>query len=250
MVFYGVIILSVFIIGKRRIKVSYNDIDGDVHCSPVTLRPDTFSQWKSGQNIIRLLQPDGVAVYTFDDITGGGEYRAVCDTDSRKLRDQNDDKILEIEATQAVLEAMKSEYPDAHVHHNLMFGKKLSELKMEVDGLVHGHVHNPTIACMVDCKYNPRDTDVDKVLARSKKLLGYIENKEVFPFSKSGTLLDKAVTVPFNHFHNVNRVVPCLGGKLFHKDVIEYCHKKGVFPVYPSGARYCTKAIKSFLKHL
>lgn len=214
----------------------------------VILTPSTMTEWKSGFDVKYLQQPDRVDVCFFSDLVDGGQYRAVCNSDAWKHRDQVDDAILEVEAAQYVLSAVTEFYPDAHVHHNVRLketcGKKLMR---EYDAIVHGHELSPTVGFLVEAKYVPHPDDIGELLDRAKELEKWLQAKKVYPASE-GTLSSTRKPLDLSHLFNIQRVVPVLAGKLFHQVNLDESVSRGVLLLYPSGARYAVKGLSALLK--
>ena len=229
-------------------SVTFESQDGDPIMRKVTLTPSTMTEWKSGFDVKYLQQPDRVDVCFFSDLVDGGQYRAVCNSDGWKHRDQVDDAILEIEAAEYVLSAVTEFYPNAHVHHNVQLkdtsGKKLMR---EYDAIVHGHELFPTVGFLVEAKYVPHPNDIGKLLDRATELERWLQAKKVHPASE-GTLMSKRKPLDLSHLFNIQRVVPVLAGKLFHQVNLDECVSRGVLPLYPSGARYAIKGLSALLK--
>ena len=201
--------------------------------------------------IVSLRQPDDINVSLFSDLVNNGEYRALRKSDGWKHRNQVDDSILEVEASNHLLSALAEQYPHSHIHHTVrLFDDSGNRPFRWYNALIHGHDNEDTsVGFLVEGKYVPHPNDIDNLLTRAAELEGWLKARKSFP-AKEGTLAGLQRDLDFTHLFNVQRVVPVMAGKLFHHVNMDECVAKGVLPVYPSGARYAVSGLGSFLKKL
>ena len=193
-----------------------------------------------------LEQADGKQFFGFEDIEDGVTYKANCQSDSWKRRGEVDDQILEMEASNYLLELYRD--TNCHLHPNLkLFRREGGNVLREYDFFLHGDLVEPTFGILLEAKTVPHPKDVDNLVKRSLELEGYFKNRDNY-FATAGTLLKKQNTVDFKHFYNVKKVYPVLAGKLFHEINIDQFIKSVVMPMYPSGSRYIIKGLETFLK--
>ena len=230
------------------IHVTFEAEHGIPTTQKFTLSSSVLADWMKRHKIVSLRQPDDGNVDLFSDLVNNGEYRALCKTDGWKHREQVDDSILEVEASNKLLSALAEHFPHSHLHHNVrLFDESGKRPLREYDALIHGHEIAPSIGFIVEGKYVPHPTDVHDLLYRAAELQGWLKAGRNFP-AKEGTLNGLQRPMNFQHLFNIQRVVPVLAGKLFHQVNIDECVSQGVLPVYPSGARYVVRGLSSFLK--
>ncbi len=208
-----------------------------------------FEGWLTRHQIVHLRQPDNLSIDQFSDLVNNGEYQAFCKSDGWKHRDQVDDSILEVEASNHLLSALAEHYPHSHIHHNVrLFDESGKRSFREYDAFIHGHeIIAPSVGFLIEGKSVPHPRDIDNLLHRAAELEGWLKAGKSFP-AKEGTLTGLQKDMDFQHLFNVQRVVPVMAGKLFHRLNIDECVAKGGLPMYPSGARYAVGGLSSFLK--
>ena len=71
--------------------------------------------WFKRHQIVHLRQPDNLSVDQFSDLVNNDEYRAYRKSGGWKHRDQVDDSILELEASNHLLSALAEHYPHSQM---------------------------------------------------------------------------------------------------------------------------------------
>ena len=183
------------------------------------------------------------------DLVNNGEYRALCKLDGWKHRDQVDESILEVEASNHLLSALAEHY--SHSHHNVrLFDESGKRSSRKYDALIHGNeIISPSISFLIEGKYVPHPSDIDNLLYRAAELKGRLKARKSFP-AKEGTLSGLQRDMDFQHLFNIQKVVPVMKGKLLHHVNMNECVAKGVLPVNSSETRYAVGGLGSFLKKM
>eukprot|EP01036_Dinobryon_divergens_P033877 gene33877-43765_t len=218
---------------RKIIRVAFESDHGIPTSQTYTLSSSSaFEGWFTRHQIVHLRQPDNLSVDQFSDLVNNGEYRAFCKSDGWKHRDQVDDSILEVEASNHLLSALVENYPHSHIHHNVrLFDESGKRSFREYDALIHGHdIIAPSVGFLIECKYVPHPRDIGNLLHRAAELEGWLKAGKSFP-AKEGTLTGLQQDMDFQHLFNVQRVVPVMAGKLFHHVNMDECVAKGVLPV-------------------
>jgi hypothetical protein len=166
------------------------------------------------------LSLNGKMVDKLDDVVDGAVYDLVgglyTATKTNATRAQVDSKLVEIECSMAVRDAM---YPKgtAHMHLNYKL-KGGGEDKAEYDSIVHGNENDP-MACVLETAYSPQPDKVDKLLAKIE-------------------LLKESARSPLSHFHKTTTFIPVLGGRFWSKETTAKCKANNIWRVKPSGTSY------------
>ena len=153
-----------------------------------------------------------------------------------------------MEVTLSLLTQMKNEYPNCHLHQNVIVRKDSDKFNVvqQLDGILHGHLTAPTFALVVEAKTSIHPNHLDEVLERVTLFTGYVSKAHMYNFS-TGWGPDLPLS-SFTHFSNVQRVIPCLAGRRFPDILINRGLDRGIIPVFPSGARYVAKGLELLRK--
>jgi hypothetical protein len=213
------------------------------------LTKESFDGFMSRRAFKSLIQPDMKFVNDFSSLVDGGEYRVDQGYNFIK-RSQDEDKIVEIESSYAMDDYVKKDYPDAHLHQNLIIyenqgGKKL----IEIDAISHGSVDKPTFALLLESKFKVHQNDIDKVnlkVASFEKLILSSKSNNNNLYATLGSYQPKEFSL--SHFHNVREIYPILSGSLFRPELINLCHDKKVSTISPSGAKYAVKILHKLFR--
>ena len=203
-----------------------------------SLTEELFDKFFIKRNFIsKLIQPDGQSIYRFKELVDGGFYRAVSAFGHQGNRYQVDDQILEIESSNFLVDAIRKDSPNVHTHQNLtVYPYNDTKASAQFDAVVHGDVADDTFAIVLEAKYKVHREDFKKVLDTVKLFESFRDSPSLYSCTSGYDIT--VPKVPFDHYNNVRRVVPCLAGKHFPPELVEACKKVGIIPIYPSGARY------------
>ena len=167
------------------------------------------------------LSLNGKMVDKLDDVVDGAVYDLVgglyTATRTNATRAQVDSKLVEIECSMAVRDAMY-EKGTAHMHLNYKEKNEVGKDKLECDSIVHGNENDP-IAYVVETAYSPQPDKVDKLLAKIE-------------------LLKESARSPLSHFHKTTTFIPVLGGRSWSKETTAKCKDNNIWRVKPSGTSY------------
>lgn len=152
----------------------------------------------------------------------GGHYQAL---QERRLRDQVEDKVLELETALAIRNELG---PTAHLHPSCIFyDEKLNPIK-EIDGVVV-HVDDAfsqeSTAYIVEAALSPQLNKVGKLQSTVQTFMTLAPRHE--------------------HFKMVTRFIPVLGGRHWSSEVITKSQQAGQWRVSPSGAGYIVSRVFS-----
>lgn len=226
---------------RKKLTLTFEAFEASGH--PVTCRTFSFTKnefdvYMLRQHIIELVRADDQAIALFyDDLEDGGCYRAVTDLDAMKNRYQVDDQVLEIESSHYLVDALRPTFTTVHLYQNLvLYTGNTRDSSAQFDAVIHGATSGNTFAVVLEAKYNVHPDDIKAAKAKAVLFESYL----AFPslYSCTSGYDRNAPKIPFDHYSNIKKVVPCLAGIFFPPELVEICKEEGVIPIYPSGARY------------
>mmetsp|Transcript_26154 Transcript_26154/g.37448 ORF Transcript_26154/g.37448 Transcript_26154/m.37448 type:complete len:289 (+) Transcript_26154:30-896(+) len=235
---------------KKRIQISF--LPSEFFDCPAEVRIFTMNEktWRDvfkGHFIARLVTPTEEPVTDFDDMEDGGCYRAVRTFDPLLKSSQVDADVLEQEAALSLLSNISGNYPNCHLHQNVkLYENSSNKMAQQFDGILHGHLMEPTYAIIMEAKTSIHPNHFDEVLKKVAAFKTYVSEAPNYNFS-TGWQPNKALS-SFTHFSNVQHFIPCLAGRRFPENLVEECVVKGIMPVFPSGARYVAKGMELLRK--
>ena len=167
------------------------------------------------------LSLNGKMVDKLDDVVDGAVYDLIgglyTATKTSATRAQVDSKLVEIECSMAVRDAMYKK-GTAHMHLNYKGKDAEGKDKFECDSIVHGNENDP-MAYVLETAYSPQPDKVDKLLVKIE-------------------LLKESARSPLSHFHETTTFIPVLGGRLWSKETTDKCKANNIWRVKPSGTSY------------
>ena len=249
-----IIIIILVPVYQKTISVVFpaiEDFDMEAKCERITLSKEAFSRWWDSKQVSSLKTNGSAEVYDFNELKEDIVYRAKFKFQDERHRHQIDDQVAELEALESLRLSVLPYFPDAHTHSSfeLRDGKKSIA---EYDGaisLIHSSKENisGTTCLLMDTKYKVHIADVERVLKRVAVFQNYIKEKKEFEMV-STSLNYREPLGNFSHFHGVDRVIPCLSGVHFNKEVKASCAQNGIVTIFPSGSRYLVKSLKLLLQ--
>jgi hypothetical protein len=217
-----------------------------------TFDDKSLESFKRGFDVKALEQPDGVMIFTFEDLIDGGVFRMIRKFDEQTRRYQVDGEVLALEASLALTEQLRQRLETVHLHQNLkVFESYKKDPSQQFDAIIHGDIKadnndNATFAIVMEAKTKVHENDFERVLQKANTFTSYLNASQ--SLSCTTGFNPDATKSPFNHFSNVKVVVPCLAGRHFPAELVDSCYAKGILPVFPSGSRYTSKMVKMMSK--
>ena len=180
-----------------------------------------------------VLNEDSNPITSFSGLKHGGSYRIKFKLQYERIRCQLDDHILQIESSFFLENELKNIFPRIHTHNNLIVSEEGIH-KAEFDCIIHGDLKlsTETIGFLVEAKYCFNEKDIPRILEKVKKLEWFIKEKVNWDCTLNGKEFS------FKHFHNMNKIIPCVASAYFPPELIKKCHENGFITIAPSGMRY------------
>ena len=220
---------------------------------PITTQTESLTEemfddfYLKGNDVMKLIRADGnMSVYRFKELEEGGSYRAVTPHDDYKNRFYINDKVLVVEAAHYLADILRPTCSNVRIDLSLRVYagedkhtsriRVVGEYSTSFDSVIHGDVAGKAFAIVLEATTRVNADDIDAVLKKVELFRSFLA-----PPSPIYCTTGYDITVPkvpFDQYKSVTTVVPCLAGRFFPPDLVEACKRKGIIPIYPTGAHF------------
>ena len=214
-----------------------DDLNRPITTQTRSLTEENFDLFWQRYRLKTLFQADGEEVYLFKDVEEGGSYRAVTEHENWTNRFYRNEQVLLVETAHYLADALRSTC--SNVHMDLTLGVYAGEdhdvyPPVWFDAVIHGEVSGSAFAIVLELTTNANpDLDIDTVLEKAELFRSFLSSPSPI-YCDAGYGIPR---VPFE-YKNVTTVVPCLAGRFFPPELVEVCIRKGIIPIYPTGAHF------------
>jgi hypothetical protein len=206
-----------------------------------SLLQKNFNQFMLGYHLVSLIQSDGCGIFDFEQIEAGEVYQSTKSTDRFEKRFASEDQLHEIECGHALAEFAKPEFLDSEVVHNVLVLDR-AKIHAQFDAVVFGRTAKETIAIVMEAKFKVHEHDFKEATAAAEKFEVFVKSHASYRYvsTYNPVIISDAMahSRAFSRFSDVSRVIPCLAGRHFTPEHVQSCSKKGIIPLFPSGARF------------
>eukprot|EP00457_Paulinella_chromatophora_P008863 gb/GEZN01008912.1/.p1 GENE.gb/GEZN01008912.1/~~gb/GEZN01008912.1/.p1 ORF type:complete len:307 (-),score=46.34 gb/GEZN01008912.1/:424-1344(-) len=180
-------------------------------------------------------RPDGSSVSHFDEVKDGDVLLLAAADVPGRMRQQLEDRLVEIEATRGLERALASEAAHSvHTHHNVVLQRQNNEGDWadedETDGLLHGGPNTELPLVFLSTKYALRDSAaaVQQLLQKAEKWQRAMRAPQEYRVRQGPDLA---------HLQNTKYIL-ALGAKVFQEEARLKVDAQNILTMRVSGARF------------